>query len=320
MPDGLQKDAWAVCTIAAKPQLALARVVARSFRRHHPGVPVFVLLADRAAGAFDPARASDRLVPSSTEPRTTDSVAGLDVVCVVKALGAPETEEMARRYTEQEFSYALTPWLMQWVLRQGFGRVLFLKQESLVTASLEPLMDRLRAPGVSLLLTPHLLAPLGSVARELNILQCGTFNGGFVAVRGGGEGDRFLAWWQERLLEDCRYAPAEGLHFEQRWLDLAPGLLDGVEVVRDPGVNVGHWHLPERQVRVEGETIWADGSLCRLFRFSGFDMEHPEKATRYFDRLRMEKMGDAAQVFRRYREELEAAGYWEIQQGRDWLS
>lgn len=301
MPDGLQEDAWAVCTIAAKPQLALARVVATSFRRHHPGVPVFVLLADRVEGAFDPAGEPYRLV-------------------ALEELEAPETEEMARRYTAQEFSYALTPWLLQWVLRQGFGRVLFIKQESLVTASLEPVMDRLRAPGVSLLLTPHLLAPLGSVARELNILQCGTFNGGFVAVRGGGEGDRFLAWWQERLLEDCRYAPADGLHFEQRWLDLAPGLLDGVEVVRDPGVNVGHWHLPERQVRVEGETIWADGSLCRLFRFSGFDMEHPEKATRYFDRLRMEKMGDVAQVFRRYREELESAGYWEIQQGRYSLS
>lgn len=297
MPDGLPEDAWALCTIAAKPQLALARVVARSFRRHHPGVPVFVLLADRVEGAFDPAREPYRLV-------------------ALEELEAPETEEMARRYTAQEFSYALTPWLLQWVLRQGFGRVLFIKQESLVTASLEPVMDRLRAPGVSLLLTPHLLAPLGSVARELNILQCGTFNGGFVAVRGGGEGEPFLAWWQERLLEDCRYAPAEGLHFEQRWLDLAPGLLDGVAVVRDPGVNVGHWHLPERQVRVEGETIWADGSLCRLFRFSGFDMEHPEKATRYFDRLRMERMGDAAQVFRRYREELEAAGYWEILQGR----
>ncbi|MFN9085116.1 MAG: hypothetical protein ACK5XD_09055, partial [Acidobacteriota bacterium] len=87
--------------------------------------------------------------------------------------------------------------------------------------------------------------------------------------------------------------------------------LGAYEVVRDPGVNVGHWHLPERQVRVEGETIWADGSLCRLFRFSGFEMEHPERATRYFERLRMERMGEAATVIARYRAELAAAGYWE---------
>lgn len=289
---GEREAGWALCTIAAKPQWALGRVVARSFARHHPGVPVFVLLADRVDGAFDPAG----------EPFTMITPDQLD---------APETEEMARRYTAQEFSYALTPMLLQWVLRQGFGRVLFIKQESLVTASLEPVMDRLRQPGVSLLLTPHLLAPLGSVARELNILQCGTFNGGFVAVRGGGEGDRFLAWWRGRLAEDCRYDPAAGLHFEQRWLDLAAGMMEGVEVVRDPGVNVGHWNLPERQIRVEGELIWADGSLCRLFRFSGFEMEHPERATRYFERLRMERMGEAATVFARYRAELAAAGYWE---------
>jgi hypothetical protein len=40
-------------------------------------------------------------------------------------------------------------------------------------------------------------------------------------------------------------------------------------------------------------------------------MEHPERATRYFERLRMERMGEAATVFARYRAELAAAGYWE---------
>ena len=46
---------WAACTIAAKARLPSARVVARSFAEHHPGVPCFVLLADEVEGCFDPA-------------------------------------------------------------------------------------------------------------------------------------------------------------------------------------------------------------------------------------------------------------------------
>jgi hypothetical protein len=40
----------AAVTIFAKKHLALARVVADSFRRHHPGIPFFALLADESDG------------------------------------------------------------------------------------------------------------------------------------------------------------------------------------------------------------------------------------------------------------------------------
>ena len=62
------------------------------------------------------------------------------------------------------------------------------------------------------------------------------------------------------------------MHFEQRWINLVPGLFDGVRVLRDPAANVGHWSFPERRVELDGdEQVKVDGSPSRLFRFSGYD-------------------------------------------------
>ena len=40
--------------MVAKDYLSFARVLARSFRQHHPAVPFLVLLADEIDGYFDP--------------------------------------------------------------------------------------------------------------------------------------------------------------------------------------------------------------------------------------------------------------------------
>jgi hypothetical protein len=46
----------AAATIAARRHLSLARVLATSFRAHHPDIPFFVLLADEVDDYFDPAQ------------------------------------------------------------------------------------------------------------------------------------------------------------------------------------------------------------------------------------------------------------------------
>src|SRR3954447_14646486 len=142
---------WAGCTIAAKARFPSARVVARSFAAHHPGVPFFVLLADEVEGCFDPA----------AEPY---DLLGLD------ALDLPDLRARCFRYEREQLSYALTPTLLRCLLDRGFERALFLKQESLVCGSLDEAVAGLDDAAV--LLTPHLLEPLDP-ERELNVLQSG---------------------------------------------------------------------------------------------------------------------------------------------------
>jgi hypothetical protein len=276
--------------VAAKTTLALARVVARSFAQHHPGARFFVLLADEVDGYFDPAH----------EPYELLYLSELDV---------PEPIRFRFGLAQQPLSYAATPYLIAKLLEIGHERVLFVKQESFVLGELESTLSSL--PAGSVALTPHLLEPLEGVEaeeRELNILLSGVFNAGFVGVTAGAPASRFLEWWQDRVYRDCRHAVAEGMHYEQRWLDLAPAYFDNVHVIRDAGLNVAHWNLPDRHVTVSNGEVRVDGKACRLFRFSGFDIDRPGMATRYSDRLETEDLGDAAVVFERYRDALLRAG------------
>jgi hypothetical protein len=281
----------AICTIVAKPHLAQARVLARSVRAHHPDLPVFVLLADEVEGCFDPA----------AEPFTLVRLADLPV---------PALEQLRFRHAQQPLSYACTPHVMAHLLECGFRRVLFLKQETMVLAPLDALLAPLaEAPVV---LTPHLTEPpegSDASAREVNVLLSGVYNVGVVGVSARPVARAFLSWWQHRLATACRHDVPAGVHFEQRWADLALSFFDGVRVLRDPVFNVGHWALPDRRITVDAsDRVFADGRPVVVFRFSGFDPDVPGAFTRYNRRVDWRAAGDAHLVFDRFRRALNEAG------------
>jgi hypothetical protein len=206
------------CTIAARPMLPSAAVVARSFTDHHPGVPFVTLLADTPDPAHD-----DALAPSPGP------------LITVADLGRPELVRRAFRSGQQEFSYALTAALLEHLLDEGYDAVVFIKQESLVLGPLVTAIEQLATADV--LLTPHLLEPApgtDAVDRERTILLSGVYNVGFLGVSNRPEARRFLRWWDERLDTHCRHAVASGMHYEQRWIDLVPSLFELVAVLRDP--------------------------------------------------------------------------------------
>ena len=269
----------AVGTVLAKNYLAFARVLAGSFRRQHPDVPFFAVLADRADGYFDPA----------DEPF---SVIELDELAI------PDLRATTFRYSRFPLAVVAKPYLLRNLLDRGFEAALFLDVDIEVTGDLTYLLERTSRSSITI--TPHLLAPLDGedrADRELNILQSGVYNGGVIGVRRGETADRFLAWWQGRVYADCRHSREDGLHHDQRWLDLVPAFFEDVDVVRDPAYNVAHWNLPERDI-----------ANCRLFHFSGYDPDQPHRVTRYTDRVTMPEDGRSA-LFGRYQRALERAGW-----------
>lgn len=278
--------------------LPSAIVVARSFHRHHPEHDFFTLLADAPT-------------PTSRACEIPGTVLG------IADLGRQDLLRRAFRLGQQELSYALTPALLVHLLDRGYDAVLFYKQESLLVGRQDEAIARLRSCQV--LLTPHLLAPLDdedATERERTILLSGAFNVGFLGVADGPQARELLAWWDARLETHCRHDVARGLHFEQRWMDLAPSLFDGVQTLRDPAYNVGHWNVTERAVTAgpDGEDVRVGGRPCALVRFSGYDPAAPQRMTRYLDRVPVDALGDAASVFARYRAELLDAG-WEHARG-----
>lgn len=281
-------------TIISKDYLPFARVLASSFQEHHPEVPFHVLLADEVDGRIDQLK----------EPFPILSLGDTGIT------GIPG---FGHGYSRIQLLCAAKPFLLSHLLDAGYETAVYLDADILVLADmLRPLRE---AAGKAVVLTPHLLEPLVSgdrADRELNILQSGCFNAGFMSVSEQPSSRQFLSWWQKRVSEHCQPAVAEGMHFDQRWLDLAPVFFEDVQVMRHPGFNVGHWNLPERELRQDERGITAAGEPCCFFHFSGFAPERPQVVTRYNNRLTMDDIGPAAAaLFGKYVTLLEAAGYEE---------
>ena len=268
----------AAVTIAAGNYVAFARVLARSLAEHHPEVPLHLLLAD---------------APAALPERGREPFVVWDLAEVV-----PGWRELAFRLPLADLVAAVKPHALRHLLRRGHERVVYLDSDILVLDRLTPVLE---PPGeAAIALVPHLLAPPeGSdrIGRELGILRAGTFNAGCLGVARGAAAEAFLDWWAERLRESCRIDAGAGLHRDQRWLDLAPGLFGDVAVVRDPRIGVAYWNLEERR-----------GTAPRFVHFSGFDPGVPTAVSRHVPGRTVAAAGGAGALFLDYARRLAAAG------------
>lgn len=282
-----------ICTIVAKNYLAHARVLARSFVRHHPDGRCVVLVVDAAPGELD----------DDGEPFVTMTPADLP-------LEAADFDEMRGIYDVLELSTALKPWMLELMLaRFGDGGACYFDPDIAVFSRIAEVEDALERGQV--VLTPHLTAPLprdGRIPSEPEIIRAGSYNLGFIGIPAGEPGRFLLRWWQERLRTDCRVDFAAGLFVDQRWIDLVPGLLSDVEILRHSSLNVAYWNLPSRRVTRTEDGYAVDGLPLRFFHFSGYDPRVPDRLSKYQDRLELRDDEVVRELCDRYGQELEAAG------------
>ncbi|MCG8590531.1 MAG: hypothetical protein MJE66_14670 [Proteobacteria bacterium] len=251
-------DAPVVFTAATVSYLARVRVLADSIAKHWPGVSFAVGLADR-------------LDPSACPV----DLSGIEVI-PVEDVAIPGFAELARRTLADgvtEFVTATKPFFFQHLLaRAGVSRVLFLDPDTELFEPLQRLDAELAA--AELLLTPHFLEPPGPerADAERKLMRYGVFNPGIVGVSRGVEGQRFLAWWGQRLAWRCSRNVKKGFFVDQKLVDAAPAYFPGTRIHRDPGVNVGTWNLFERPVtsRAGGWRVGGAHPL-RLFHFSRYE-------------------------------------------------
>jgi hypothetical protein len=285
---------FAVCTVIWKNYLAHARTLAQSVRAHHPDVPFIALLADRADGYFDVGREDFEVIE-------------------IEQLDIPHVRRFCFQYSPLALNTAVKPWILAYLLgRRGLRKVLYLDADIMVLDALSELAGVLdRGP---IVLTPHLTAPAtdpDTVERvERPVLLFGAYNLGFIGVAQSETTDRFLAWWQARLWRHCVFAPERGLFVDQRWIDLVPGMFDGVQVLRDPSYNVARWNLHHRPVAMRDDRVLVDGHPCRFFHFSGFDPRNGEVAANN-GFYTFERLGGAAALYQRYAELLYRNGFAE---------
>jgi glycosyltransferase involved in cell wall biosynthesis len=281
------------CTIISKNYLSFARVWNASFKRYHPGVKTFVLIVDRIEGAFD---------PSGEDFETIE----------VESLRIPRFLELAFQYNILELNTAVKPFFLEFLLRErGVKRIAYFDPDTVLYAPIDRAQDALVDQNIVLL--PHILSPMpadGKRPDETDFLISGTYNLGFVAVRESPQTFAFLQWWKTRLLEHGFEDPTHGLFTDQKWIDLAPILFDGVQILKDRGYNVAYWNLYERMDldSSNGHLAFHEGPLV-FFHFSGMKLDQPEQVSRYQNRYRLSDLPAVFQhLFREYSGALLSAG------------
>jgi hypothetical protein len=243
------KRSTAVVTVATRSHFHRARCLLDSVRRHLPDAARFAVLAD----ADDDRRLG---------------VQDFDVIPVA-TLPIPDVAAFVHRYRAPELCFASKPWALAEMFRRGFARAIYFDADIAVYSSLQPMQEMLDA--ATILLTPHFAEPPadGGGSGEIDIVQAGAYNAGFVGLSRGATAESFLSWWQGKLLHDCRVDVDRGYVGDQRWLDLVPGMFDGVRIVRNPGWNVGHWNLDRRPVTNANGELRVGGEPLVFFHYSG---------------------------------------------------
>jgi len=242
----------AIFTIVSNNYRHFARTLAASVHAHDPSLDCFLALCD------DP-------LPGARDPRDAYTEIG------IRELKLPRFDRFTFQYTILELNTAIKPWVIAALFARGYERVVYFDPDIRLYGSIAPILDRLDR--AEIVLTPHLTGQLddGHNPTELAILQSGSYNLGFIALRQTAGTRRFAQWWQGKLTRDCVVDVPRGLFTDQKWIDLVPGMYSGVEVVREPGWNVAYWNLNHRRVEraADGATT-VDGTPLLFFHFSGF--------------------------------------------------
>jgi hypothetical protein len=278
-------------TIVSKNYLHFARTLMESVRAQHPDWQRFVLLVDENRGDLD----------LSKEPFQTIEVAELQL---------PDRKKFYFRYTILELNTAVKPWMFEWLFRhQHAEQVVYLDPDIYIYQPFVEVESQLSS-GAAMVLTPHLTGPLDNAYRphEVDILQAGTYNLGFLALGRDEQTDRFLAWWQSKLEFNCVVDHAHGLFVDQKWLDLAPGLFDRVTILRHEGYNVAYWNLAHRHLKKADGRYTVNGVPLVFYHFSGLDAKSPERLSKYQDRFRLDQLRIVEELVKDYLVRVQANG------------
>lgn len=269
-----------MCTIVSKNYLSFARVLAKSFLEHYDG-KVYVLLADKVDGYFKP---EDEVFELFT----------------AEDLGIPNFESFKFKYSQLEFNTAVKPFFLEFLLnRFGMDKLAYIDPDILIMRELTDVTDWLDKH--SIVVTPHITAPFTDDYHpgEVDILQTGTYNLGFIAMRNDDETIKFLKWWQERLYDKCIVGLEKGLFVDQKWIVLVPGMFD-TYILKKPGYNVAYWNLHCRDMEFKDGEWFVNGEPLVFFHFSGFDPYNIEPVSKHQNRWKLKDFPHLRPLFEQY--------------------
>lgn len=163
----------------------------------------------------------------------------------ISDINIPNLNNFLFRYDILEANTAAKPFMFQYLFNLGFNKVIYLDPDIYLFKPMEEL-DKVK--NKLMVLTPHILEPVTNknATKEITILNCGTFNLGFIALYRHHSLNRFLDWWKSKLEYEC--IVNDKLFVDQKWIDLAIGFFEDIYILRDKSYNISYWNIFERDI------------------------------------------------------------------------
>lgn len=272
-----------IFTIASSNYIAYAATLMQSVRTFHPDAIRVIVLADRKRAFAD--------IDLAAEVWPCDQ------------LGIQPIESMKAYYAVIEFNTALKPYAFSWLFEHYNAKsVIYMDPDLWLFSPMTEVMDGLKTH--SIVLTPHAMVPLqdGKEPSDHTILKSGVYNFGFFAARADADARRLIDWWADRCLAHCRVDVAANMFTDQRWMDMAPVLVEKPLILRHPGYNVAYWNLAHRRVENTADDSWTvSGERLVFFHFSGIVPDDPTVFSKHQNRFKTSELGAVGSLCDRYR-------------------
>jgi len=225
----------------------------------------------------------------------------------VEKIGIENFEEMYNNYEITELNTSVKPFYIDYFLKTypEVTSVIYLDPDIIVFDAFTELESLLKEN--TIVITPHFFTPVfdGYGLSEMDILNAGLYNLGFIAVSNNGEARRFVDWWKVRLRKHCRIAFSEGMFVDQLWINFVPLYFEKVFILRHLGYNMAYWNLHERNLSVSDGKYFVNGTFPLVFyHYSGYSLLKPYKLSKYQNRFSLAARKDVREIFKTYEKRL----------------
>jgi hypothetical protein len=285
----------AAFTICANNYLAAAKVLADTFKDHHPVIDFFIVIVDKPSAQIN---YSD--YERSGKILFVNDIIDLDI------------DDLSLKYNIAELCTTVKPFLFKYFFER-YTEVVYLDPDIKIYAPLTECWDVLQQNTFAL--TPHLMSPVddGKSPSDLDTLRTGIFNLGFIGISLTGETQAFLNWWGARLLVYGHSDWNTGMFYDQIWANYIPVMSNKYHIIKHPGYNVANWNWHERLITKKGDTFYVNGDWPLVFHhFSNYKHNYPDVLCQYNTRFSRQNRPDLAVVFDEYQQDLNTAGFKQV--------
>ncbi len=244
-----------IFTVCPINQLANAIVLGDSLKTHNPDYEFQIGLVDDESN-----------IPSFIQ--SPYPIIGVNKLTINKF------SQMSARFTHEELVADCKPFFSEYFLKQT-EKLIFIDYTSVIFQSISFISTILNEANI--ILTPQLL--FANVhPDEKQILNSGIYHSGFIGFKKSVETNKFLKWWGENTCTKGFKNMCKGLNADQLWLEHVPAMFEDVHILKEVGMNIGHWNLPERNV----SQLKSASKLYSInYRNRKFPADYTEKLNKY---------------------------------------